>query len=145
MSDFTFFPEASDKKYSKPNKGLVVDAFCAGNPGFGGYRIIDLETGEFVVKVEPKVKTTNNVLEFLGLCHAIKYAFDNKRWVPIYSDSVTALSWVKNRVANSSDKNSDVAQALKNACDFLRGHQYDSINKWETALWGENPADYGRK
>ncbi|HNE51202.1 MAG TPA: hypothetical protein PLZ64_08675, partial [Chitinophagales bacterium] len=70
--------------------------------------------------------------------------------VPVYSDSVTAISWVKRKKMNSqlvrSSENKVLFDLLERAEKWLHENTYTTkILKWETELWGENPADFGRK
>jgi ribonuclease HI len=70
--------------------------------------------------------------------------------LPIYSDSRTAISWVKNKKANTkleeSAGNEEVFDLLERAVKWLQENTYpNKVLKWETDYWGENPADFGRK
>ena len=43
-------------------------------------------------------------------------------------------------------KNPDLLKAMQEAVDWLKENKYTNpILKWQTKLWGENPADFGRK
>jgi ribonuclease HI len=69
---------------------------------------------------------------------------------PIYSDSRTAIAWVKaKRIRTNLDrtaKNEQLFQLVDRALDWLKSNTWkNSILKWETAYWGEIPADFGRK
>ncbi|MEG1910102.1 MAG: ribonuclease H, partial [Bacteroidales bacterium] len=69
---------------------------------------------------------------------------------PIYSDSVTAIAWVKKKKANTklplSQANIEVVELITRAEKWLRENVYTNpIIKWNTAKWGEIPADFGRK
>ncbi|MEP0214196.1 MAG: ribonuclease H, partial [Cellulophaga sp.] len=68
----------------------------------------------------------------------------------IYTDSRTAMSWVRKKKCNSklkeSAKNKDVFELIRRAEDWLKTNTYTTtIVKWETKAWGEIPADFGRK
>ncbi len=70
--------------------------------------------------------------------------------VPIYSDSLTAISWVKKGKINTNqernENNKSLFYELDRALWDLKEKNYSNpILKWETRLWGENPADFGRK
>lgn len=144
----------------KPTKGWAVDAMCEGNPGPAKYRCIDLETGEIVFQNSVGF-STNNITEFLAIVHAIGEAKKRNINPVIYSDSFTALTWVKNKKANSGLKSSPLTVKsiqLKNRAEsFLSNLNIKDENgimlnidgitvmKWYTLSWGEIPADYGRK
>lgn len=137
----------------KPNVGIVVDGYCLGNPGAGGYKGVDLSTGKTLFKRNyPYI--TNNLAEFLGIIHAIGYnrklLKEGKEDYPfIFSDSNTAISWVKSqKVSSGIDiyKGQVALQDLKKCLIFLSEQKRDIlVLKWETKEWGENPADFGNK
>jgi ribonuclease HI len=127
----------------KPIRGICVDGGTEGNPGPCFYRGVDLESGEILFEEHLGIGT-NNVAEFLGAVHAIHYIRKNKiKDMPVYSDSVTAIAWVRNKQHNSSFKG-DVSGRLDKACEYLKNKNIE-INKWLTKEWGEIPADFGRK
>ena len=146
--------------FDKPVKGWVVDAATEGNPGLTEYRGIDLETGEVVFHQRIGI-ATNNIGEFLAVVHAI--AEMEKRGIKsqIYTDSQTALSWIKKKNCNSSLKKSrytEVSIDFKDrALKYLKSKDFDlsdefvinmngiEIMKWFTQTWGEIPADFQRK
>ena len=76
---------------------LAVDAACSGNPGVMEFRGVIADTGTEVFRRGPFKQGTNNIGEFLalvlGLAYIKKY---NLPWV-IYTDSVTALAWVRQK------------------------------------------------
>ena len=69
---------------------------------------------------------------------------------PIYTDSITAISWVRQKKCKSklekSDKNAAIFELITRAEIWLKNNSYNMpIYKWETEIWGEIPADFGRK
>lgn len=128
----------------KPIKGICVDAGSEGNPGNCFYRGVDLETGETLFE-ETIGMGTNNIGEFLALCHAIHYCKKNNIKTTIYTDSVTAMAWVRNKKTKSTFKG-EITKRMDKACWFLMTNKFDSeVVKWKTKEWGEIPADFGRK
>ena len=114
------------------------------------YRGVYTETGKEWFHKGPFPRATNNVGEFLAIVHGLslikKHGFD----IPIYTDSMTALSWVRKKKHNSvilpTEENEEVIELLARAEEWLRNNTYDTpIYKWNTPLWGEIPADFGRK
>jgi len=68
----------------------------------------------------------------------------------IYSDSRTAMSWVRNKkvktVLKQTANNKDSFQLIERGIKWLKANAYSNpIKKWETKKWGEIPADFGRK
>ena len=93
---------------------------------------------------------TNNIGEFLAIVHALGYLKKQKSSAPVYSDSLTAMSWVKNKHAKTklvtTKANQSLFYLLDRAEKWLRSTKYPNrLLKWETKAWGENPADFGRK
>ena len=132
---------------NKPKIGWCVDGSCIqGNPGICEYRGFDIAENKIIF--EYKIgKGTNNIAEFLALVHAIALAVKTNNHIDIYSDSLTAIAWVRNKRANSAYKDSIEANKLmKRAEKWLNENEYSNrILKWETKRWGEVPADFGRK
>ena len=126
----------------KPIKGICVDAGTEGNPGPCFYRGLDLETGKILFEKQLGLGT-NNIAEFLAVCHAIHYVNKHKLNTDIYSDSVTAIAWVRNK-QHKSTFDGEVSKRLNKACEFLKNNNI-IIKKWLTKEWGEIPADFGRK
>ena len=127
----------------KPTKGIVVDGSTRGNPGLSKYRAINLHTNKIIFETDWIGITTNNVAEYLAIAHAVYYCEKNKLDVPIFSDSQTAISWVKKGNLNTSCKN--LNERLNKAKLYLKSRPNLIIEKWHTAIWGENPADFGNK
>lgn len=130
---------------------ICVDAACSGSPGKLEYRGVNTETGEEIFRAGPYADGTNNVGEFLAIVHALTWQAKHNMHVPIYSDSENAILWVNNgqcktRLKHTS-KNAVLFAILHSAENWLAENELpeDKLIKWDTDLWGENPADFGRK
>ncbi len=127
----------------------AVDAACSGNPGRMEYRGVCLKTGQEVFHFGP-IYGTNNVGEFLAIVHALALIKQRGLHLTVYSDSRNALLWVrqkqcKTRLARNA-RTEPLFQLIGRAENWLRENTYDTpLLKWETQLWGEVPADFGRK
>ena len=127
-----------------------VDASCIGNPGILEYRCVDNQTGREVFRQGPFENGTNNIGEFLGIVHALALCKKKGIGLPIYSDSVDAIGWVKDKKCKTrlarDERNAELFRLIERAETWLRNNDYaNEILKWETEAWGEIPADYGRK
>lgn len=136
------------KNYIK--RAIAVDGACEGNPGLGEYRGVYIETGEQVFHFGPTKGATNNIMEYLAIVHCLAFLEKQKAYIPIYSDSVSAISWVRKGKANTTitpnDDNVEVVNMIERANMWLQTHSFRvNIYKWETKEWGEIPADFGRK
>lgn len=139
-------------KIGEPKQdSLTVDAACSGNPGKMEYRGVLLNTKKQVFHKGPFDGGTNNIGEFLALVHGI--ALLKKKGLhdmPIYSDSRTAISWLKKKQCRTNiefnNQNKELLDFIKRAEQWLEQNNYQNpILKWETKAWGEIPADFGRK
>lgn len=135
---------------SPVSNSLSVDAACSGNPGVLEYRGVFTSTGREIFRKGPFPEGTVNLGEFLALVHGIAYLKQKKSDRPVYSDSRTAISWVKKKKINTklerNKKNEELFQLVDRALNWLQNNSFDNqILKWETAYWGEIPADFGRK
>lgn len=135
----------------EPNfHSIAVDAASSGNPGVMEYQGVNTQTGKLLFRQGPFVEGTNNIGEFLAIVHGLAYLKQRKSDRIIYTDSKTAISWVRRKNCNTklieTPKNQHLFDVVRRAVDWLKTHSYNTpIVKWETKAWGEIPADFGRK
>lgn len=128
-----------------------TDAACAGNPGDMEYRCVELATGREIFQIGPLAEGTNNIGEFLGLVHALALLKKNGQPSrPIYTDSKNAISWIRQRTCKTklerTPRNAPIFELIGRAENWLATNAVTNpILKWETEIWGEIPADFGRK
>ena len=129
---------------------LAVDAACSGNPGLMEFRGVIADIGTQVFHRGPYVDGTNNIGEFLAIVLGLAYLkINNLPWA-LYSDSKTAISWVRQKQCKTklewNAKNQDLLLAVRAAEKWLHENTWTTpIYKWDTEHWGEIPADFGRK
>jgi ribonuclease HI len=131
-----------------PTNGIAVDAATHGNPGRVEYRVVEIETGEQVYASPEYANGTNNIGEFLAIVHALAWLKRAGRSDQVYSDSLTARAWVRDGRCKTKFNGVDVtlARIVERAEDWLReNREHAEVRTWLTDLWGEIPADYGRK
>ena len=150
----SFQSELSDeqlKKIGLPNyNSISVDAAVSGNPGKMEYQGVDTKTKKRIFHQGPFEEGTNNIGEFLAIVHALALLKKLDSDKIIYTDSKTAISWVKKKTCNTklerSEKNEALFELVERAIIWLKQNSYTTtIVKWETKAWGEIPADFGRK
>ncbi|MCP4050994.1 MAG: ribonuclease H [bacterium] len=129
---------------------LAVDAACSGNPGAMEYRGIYIRTGEEIFRQGPFPGGTNNIGEFLAIVHALAYLKEEDMLIPVYTDSKTAISWLRKKKVNTALErtvnNHKIFELINRACKWLDKNRYSNkIIKWDTKVLGEIPADFGRK
>ncbi|MDN3491446.1 ribonuclease H family protein [Winogradskyella bathintestinalis] len=143
--------EAELKRIGLPNHNSIsVDAASSGNPGIMEYRGVDTKTKKQLFIQGPFEQGTNNIGEFLALVHGLAFLKQHKSTRIMYTDSRTAMSWVRKKTCNSklerNAKNKPVYDLVDRAVQWLKTNEYSTtIVKWETKAWGEIPADFGRK
>lgn len=147
------FFKAETKKLSSDEiiaPSISVDAACGGNPGVMEYQCVEtISKNQIFHKKFPL--GTNNIGEFLAIVHALSYLLKHNLTVPIYTDSVTAIKWVKDKKAKTklerTPKTEELFDYLDRAENWLQNNTYNNIKilKWDTENWGEIPADFGRK
>jgi ribonuclease HI len=147
---------SSGKRVSNPRVGnpvwesWSVDAACSGNPGVMEYRGVETNTGRQLFHMGPFPLGTNNIGEFLGIVHALALLKKNSNPMIIYSDSRTAIKWVKDKAIKTklprNARTEPLFELLDRAVLWLNSNEYpNKVLKWETEKWGEIPADFGRK
>jgi ribonuclease HI len=143
---------------------ICVDAACSGVPGPVEWRGVETETGKQIFHQGPYPDGTNNVGEFLALVHALAWlkqqgssGSGTAGQMPVYSDSETAISWVKagkcRTKLEQTDRNAELFDLISRAEDWLAENGLSGsstagqtrILKWDTNTWGEISADFGRK
>ena len=131
-----------------PNS-LAVDAACSGNPGQMEYRGVHVGSGQQVFHFGP-LYGTNNIGEFLAIVHGLALMQQRGLDLPLYSDSVNAMSWVRQRKCKTklprNARTEELYRLIERAEQWLQTHTYTTpLLKWDTPRWGEIPADFGRK
>lgn len=130
---------------------MCVDAACSGSPGKLEYRGVFTESADEIFRVGPFPDGTNNVGEFLAIVHALTWMAKHESRLPVYSDSENAIAWVytgkcRTRLKHT-ERNAPLFVMIRSAENWLAENELpdDAVLKWDTELWGENPADFGRK
>lgn len=129
---------------------ISVDVGTRGNPGPVEYKGVDTQTGDIIFSCGPIKKGTNNMGEFLAIVHALALLKKQGSNKTVYSDSVNAMKWVKQKkVATTLPRDASTEEIwtlIDRAEHWLRTNTYDNqVLKWQTKEWGEIKADYGRK
>ncbi|WP_166245102.1 ribonuclease H [Paenibacillus turpanensis] len=129
---------------------ISVDVGTRGNPGPVEYKGVDTRTGQVIFEYGPVKKGTNNLGEFLAIVHALAYLQQKGSTMTVYSDSVNAIKWVKQKKVSTTlardESTKEIWELIDRAEQWLRTHPYkNKVLKWQTDKWGEIKADYGRK
>lgn len=143
-------PVSSKSKATFIEDSISVDAACSGNPGIMEYKGVYTKNSEELFHFGPVSNGTNNIGEFLAIVHALALLKEQNSSLPIYTDSITAISWVRKKHANTTipreSSTEHLWELIDRATKWLNQNNYTTeIIKWETKLWGESKADFGRK
>ena len=146
---------ASKSATSSDKSDLLLDSVSvdgAWNTATGDceYQGVYTRTGQLLFRQGVFKDGTNNIVEFLAIVHALAYLQKQGNNLPIYSDSRTALSWVRQKTCKTNlertKRNGELFTLIARAETWLRSNTFSNpLLKWETDRWGENPADFGRK
>ena len=152
--------KAKEKKPKKPAKlnvgepitnALCVDAAWNAVTKDMEYRGVWHHNGQLAFHQGPYPNGTNNIGEYLAIIHALAILTKHEIDWPIYTDSRTAISWVRRGKANSAsikkgETGPKINELVERADRWLATNSFSNkILKWETDVWGEIPADFGRK
>ncbi len=129
---------------------LCVDAACNMVTRVMEYRGVYAATREVWFHKGPFANASNNIGEFLALVHGLALLKQRNLDIPVYTDSITAISWVRHKKHKSivlpTAENALLFDLLERAENWLKNNTFTNpIYKWNTPLWGEIPADFGRK
>lgn len=126
-------------------KGVAVDAAHSNKNRVTEFQGIDLRTGERIFYKNLGYQTIN-IGEFLAIVEAVKW-INKTNYTPrvIFSDSMVAIRWFKNKRTASDTK----CVLLQKAEIYLKTcfASVDDIKviHWDNKEWGETPADFGNK
>ena len=139
------------KKYGEPIlESISVDGASSSRGGMSEYRGVFTHNAKEIFRKGPFADGTNNLMEFLALVHALSLCKRDGVSLPIYSDSRTAISWVRKKEIKTTKQRTKKNEALFDLIDralmWLKENDcQNKILKWETKVWGEIPADFNRK
>ena len=154
--EITPMMDLSMAKEKPVSPAVAVDAACSGNPGKMEYQGVLVDFSTTPTKKLDLFKSpvfengTNNIGEFLAIVHAVALQKKEGWHFPVYSDSYNAQLWVKQKKCKTKlQRNADneyLFQLIERAEKWLENNTIDiPILKWKTEIWGEIPADFGRK
>ena len=111
------------------NKYYYTDGACSGNPGPGGFGVVQYENDEIKYAYNEQCKdTTNNREETKAVIHVLKIAAnDLKNQYIVYSDSAYVVNmcnnwiwtWAKNNWKNSKKKLVENIDLVKEIYSYL--------------------------
>lgn len=155
QAEMAFNGEESKPTVSAAPPAIAVDAAYSSSTGLGECRGVLIPCGTEVFKAGPWPETTNNIMEFLAIVKGLTWMCDSSTRIPLYSDSKTAIGWVKKKGKCNTDHVPSAGSVAREEIDRAERwiehakREYPDvfglINKWDTKKLGEIPADFGRK
>lgn len=129
---------------------ISVDAACAGNPGRLEWRGVHTISGKELFRMGPFPLGTSNIGEFLAIVQALTILKQRGNLAPVYSDSATAIAWVRAGKCKTglprTTRTAGLFRLIDGAEAWLAENEYENeVRKWNTKDWGQIPADYNRK
>lgn len=128
-----------------PTKGICTDAAQSEKRKVSEYRGVCLKTGEEIFYTNLGHQTVN-IGEFEAIIEGMQWIIKND--YPdkiIWTDSQTAMAWVKYKKTSSNKKFSGLFKSEM----FLHIHAARvaeiEVKKWDNKLFGEIPADFHNK
>jgi ribonuclease HI len=129
------------------NNSICVHAECEGPIGKIKYFGFDIKSKKIIFKSINFEIGSKNAGEFLAIVHALaQMKKENTEQRIIYSVSDIAIGWVRDKTQRTDlfkDKKTEAFfEMLDRAIKWLENNEYemDKILKWETNMWGKNPA-----
>lgn len=131
-------------------ESYCVDAACSGNPGKLEYRGVHTASRREIFHQGPFENGTNNIGEFLAIVHALGWMKSRGIAAPVYSDSEIAIEWVRagrcRTRLRADESNAPLFDLISRAERWLQENGVTvPLLKWDTAAWGDIPADFHRK
>lgn len=118
-------------------QSLSVDAACSGNPGPMEYQGVDTKSKDRIFH-QAFPLGTNNIGEFLAIVHGLALLQKQQLpHLPIYTDSATAMAWVRNKkvktnLANNA-RTAPLHELITRGENWLKNNTYSNpILKWDT-------------
>ena len=132
---------------------IATDAACPSNPWPIEYRGVSIDKNKEIFSIWPLSGGSTNIAEYLGIIHGLAWMKENPHYTILYSDSKIAINRVQSNTFRTQIQETDDNTALRNiirrAQDWLSLHtgrqEKVTLKKRPTKLWGQIPADFGRK
>lgn len=134
-------------------KSICTDAACPSNPGPIEYRGVIVSTGQEIFNYGPLYWWSVNIAEFLAIVEWLKRLVQNKQYSILYSDSKTAIWWIKkgsiNTTIRENNQNKKLFEIVHNSIQWLKLNSdrsyHITLSKRPTSQRGQIPADFWRK
>ena len=132
---------------------IATDAACPSNPWPIEYRGVSIQNKKEIFTIWPLSGGSTNIAEYLGIIHGLAWMMEHPEYSVLYSDSKIAINRVENNTFRTQiqedDSNRELRNIIRRAQEWLCNNptrkQTITLKKRPTKLWGQIPADFGRK
>lgn len=132
---------------------IATDAACPSNPWPIEYRGVSMRDNKEIFSIWPLSWGSTNIAEYLGIIHGLAWMMNHPEYTVLYSDSKIAINRVETKSFRTQiqedDDNTELRNLIRRAQEWLRNNptrnQTITLKKRPTKLWGQIPADFGRK
>lgn len=132
---------------------IATDAACPSNPWPIEYRGVCINNKKEIFSIWPLSGGSTNIAEYLGIIHGLAWMMDHSDYTILYSDSKIAINRVETNTfrtqIHETNENKELRDIIRRAQERLRNNptrkQKIVLKKRPTKLWGQIPADFGRK
>ena len=128
-------------------KSISVYGTLETETGICEYQGVFTETGEVLFHEGPFQDGSIKIVEFLAIVQALKYCKEKNLSISICSDNKYAIRCVDSRSIDMElTENDKLIDLILQALRWLDENDYSNkLLKWESIIWGENPAAFGKK
>lgn len=106
------------------------------------YYGLHVKTRQILFRKSPMPNGTQDIGDFLAIVHALAYLKNKASGLPIYSNSETAILWVKNKSIQANIEQHCNSQVISDlvvrALNWLKNNSYpNALLIWDTHNWGK--------
>ena len=132
---------------------IATDAACPSNPGPIEYRWVEISTQKEIFSIWPLSWGSTNLAEYLAIVDGLQWLSKQTKYSILYSDSKIAIGRVEKNTLNTTiqenNTNTELWNIIRHAQEWLWSNPHwpkkITLKKRPTKLWGQIPADFGRK
>ncbi len=123
------------------NNSLIASGTCNLETGEVEIKAVHTGSKQLIFWKGPLHDGTPDIAEFIAIVETLKYLKSRKLTMPVYSESATALNWVRYRHATPAlprrQSNTELYQRFDECMAWLQDHAYyNRILKWDAESWG---------
>lgn len=121
----------------RPTQGWLVSTSYNTHKRAGEFKIIDIDTGQFIAKGRFKnVLTSDNIIGLIAICRACQYKIEYGYTEKIYCANQVACHWAIKKTFNTSISSPDIITLVTELLETLNEYDFTkAIIPWNHK-WG---------